>query len=231
MTSTARLIGGGRVLLGLVWVAAAACQSPEAFRPSIALGPSGDATRVPVLVPAEDAAPPSSAPDAPVDSGSPPAVAQTAPAVGGVDPCVRRNWTFIPKFICDTPACQDVPASAKNPFGAIDGMPDTRYTTGRMQGSEGPENVVLELPRPASLTGLTLLTTSGDGPATYLAEYSLDGTTFQGFQPPAFGAGSETTAISFPATTVLAVRVTQTGVKTTNWWSINELNVVGCAPR
>jgi hypothetical protein len=151
--------------------------------------------------------------------------------VGGVDPCVRRNWTFIPKFLCDTPACQDVPASAKNPFGAIDGMPDTRYTTGRMQGSEGPENVVLQLPRLTSLTGLTLLTTSGDGPATYLAEYSLDGTTFQGFQPPVFGAGSETTAISFPATTMLAVRISQTGVKTTNWWSINELNIVGCAPR
>jgi hypothetical protein len=144
---------------------------------------------------------------------------------------VRRNWTFIPKFLCDTAACQDVPASAKNPFGAIDGMPDTRYTTGRMQGSDGPENVVLQFPRLTSLTGLTLLTTSGDGPATYLVEYSLDGTTFQGFQPPVVGVGSETTATSFPATTMVAVRVTQTGVKTTNWWSINELNVVGCAPR
>ena len=197
----------------------------------MALGPSGVGARAPDLVPTADAAPTSSEPDASVDSGPPAASAASTPVVGGVDPCVRRNWTFIPKFLCDTPACQDVHATAKNPFGAIDGMPDTRYTSGRMQGSDGPENVVLQLPRLASLAGLTLLTTSGDGPATYLVEYSVDGTTFQGFQPPVFGAGSETTAISFPATTMLAFRVTQTGVKTTNWWSINELNVVGCAPR
>ena len=215
---TVELLMRRRVWLGLVCVAATACQSPEAFRPSVALGPPGDEMRVPVLVPAADAGPTSSGSD-PSDDARPPAASpESAPVVGGVDPCVRRNWTFIPKFICDTPACQDVPASAKNPFGAIDGMPDTRYTTGRMQGSDGPENVVLQLPRLASLTGLTLLTTSGDGPATYLVESSLDGTTFQGFQPPVFGAGSEMTAISFPATTMLAVRVTQTGVKTTNWW-------------
>jgi hypothetical protein len=217
--------------LGLVSVAATACQAPEAFRPAASPGPLVDGRQPPVVTPAADAAAASSVLDAPADSGPPPATPSSAPVVGGVDPCVRRNWTFIPKFICDTAACQDVPASAKNPFGAIDGMPDTRYTTGRMQGSDGPENVVLQLPRLTSLTGLTLLTTSGDGPATYLAEYSLDGTNFQGFQPPAFGAGSETTAISFPATTMLAVRITQTGVKTTNWWSINELDVVGCAPR
>jgi hypothetical protein len=216
--------------LGLVWVAATACQSPEAFRSS-SLGPRLDATPPPVVMPAADAAAPASEPAAPVDSAAPPASTSSPAVVGGVDPCVRRNWTFIPKFVCDTAACQDVPPSAKNPFGAIDGMPDTRYTSGRMQGSAGPENVVLQLPRLASLTGLTLLTTSGDGPATYLVEYSLDGTTFQGFQPPVFGAGSETTAIAFPSTTMLAVRVTQTGVKTTNWWSINELNVVGCEPR
>jgi hypothetical protein len=230
--TTVERTGRRRVWLGLAWVAATACQSPEAFRASEALAPPGDGTRLPVLVPALDAAPTTaSVPDASVDTSPAPSAPVPAPAVGGVDPCVRRNWTFIPKFLCDTPACQDVPASAKNPFGAIDGMPDTRYTSGRMQGSAGPENVVLQLPRLASLTGLTLLTTSGDGPATYLVEYSLDGTTFQGFQPPVFGAGSETTAISFPTTTMLAVRVTQTGVKTTNWWSINELNVVGCAPR
>jgi hypothetical protein len=215
--------------LGLASVAASACQSPEAFRPSASPGPLVDGTPAPVVTPSADAAAAPSGLDAPVDTGPP--LASSAPVVGGIDPCVRRNWTFIPKFICDTAACQDVPASAKNPFGAIDGNPDTRYTTGRMQGSDGPENVVLQFPRLTSLTGLTLLTTSGDGPATYLVEYALDGTTFQGFEPPVFGAGSETTAISFPATTMLAVRVTQTGVKTTNWWSINELNVVGCAPR
>ena len=219
---------GRTAWLGLVWIATMSCQSPESFRASAT---SGDGARVPVVVPEVDAASSSSEPAAIVDSGPPPDSSPSVSAVGGVDPCVRRNWTFIPKFLCDTPACQDVPAAAKNSFGAIDGMPDTRYTTGRMQGSSGPENVVLQFPRLTSLTGLTLLTTRGDGPATYLVETSLDGITFAGFQPPAFGAGGETTSISFPPTTMLAIRVTQTGVKTTNWWSINELNVVGCAPR
>ena len=90
---------------------------------------------------------------------------------------------------------------------------------------------MLQLPRAASLTGLTLLATSGDGPATYLVEYAVDGSDVPGLRAAVFGAGSETTAISFPATTMLAVRVTQTGVKTTNWWSINELDLVGCVPR
>jgi hypothetical protein len=212
------------IWLGVVLACATACQSPEAFRG--AAGPVIDGALAPSVVPTTDAATSANEPDA--DSSLPIPV---VPIAAGPDPCVRRNWTFIPKFLCDTPACQDVPASAKNPFNAIDGMPDTRYTTGRGQGSAGPENVVLALPRLASLTGLTLLTTSGDGPATYVVEYSLDGTTFQGFEPAVFGAGSETTAISFPPTTMLAVRATQTGVKTTNWWSINELNLVGCAPR
>jgi hypothetical protein len=211
--SKIRLMILRNVWLGVVWACATACQSPEAFRAAAVTGPVVE-------------------PDAARDADAPPATSSVPPPVtAGPDPCARRNWTFIPKFLCDTPACQDVPASAKNPFNAIDGMPDTRYTTGRSQGSAGPENVVLQLPRLASLTGLTLLTTSGDGPATYLVEYSLDGTTFQGFEPAVFGAGSEATAISFPATTMLAVRATQTGVKTTNWWSINELDVVGCAPR
>jgi hypothetical protein len=215
------------------WLACAgavACQDPEMYRRSERAGVDGGGPSAVVTVGVDAAGPPSEI-DAALEVEPPPAATASPPVSGGVDPCVRRNWTFIPKFTCDTAVCQDVPASAKNPFNAIDGMPDTRYTTGRAQGSAGPETVVLQLPRLASLTGLTLLTTSGDGPATYLAEYSVDGLSFQGFQPAVFGAGSETTAIAFPATTLLAVRVTQTGVKASNWWSINELDVVGCAPR
>jgi hypothetical protein len=192
------------------------CEAPEAFRTSPWAGAEVEAGTLPVTVP---------------DAEVPAPLLAPSPVAGGVDPCARRNWTFIPRFTCDTPACADVPASAKNPFNAIDGMPDTRYTSGRAQGSAGPETVVLQLPRPAALTGLTLLTTSGDGPTTYLAEYSSDGTTFRGFTPAVFGAGSETTSITFPATTMRAARVTQTGLKPTNWWSINELNVVGCVPQ
>jgi hypothetical protein len=204
------------MVMGLV--GALGCGPPEQFHRPAQVDAAADAGVSPPV-----AAPPDAAPEV--------APAPPPPVSGGVDPCVRRNWTFLPKFVCDTSACPDVPPSAKNPFNAIDGMPDTRYTTGRAQGSAGPESVVLRLPRRASLEGLTLLTTSGDGPATYLAEYSADGTTFQGFQPAVAGLGSETTAISFPPTTMLALRVTQTGVKPSNWWSINELGVVGCVPQ
>jgi hypothetical protein len=231
VTTAARL----ETLIGVsLWVGCAggiACQGPEAFRLTPELGVVLDGGQLPIATGGASAGAPG-APPLGIDAAtSPPPPSSVTPVSGGVDPCVRRNWTFIPKFLCDTPLCQDVPPSAKNPFNAIDGMPDTRYTTGRPQGSAGPENVVLQLPRLASLTGLTLLTTSGDGPATYLVEYSIDGVRFQGFQPADFGAGSETTAIAFPATTMLAVRVTQTGVKPTNWWSINELDVVGCVPQ
>jgi hypothetical protein len=234
MTATARRRTVAALSLGLAGAGGLACQGPETYRQSEQASVVADAGTLPVVVPATDmdAAPATKPTDPTLDAAPRPPVPSSPPGVsGGVDPCVRRNWTFIPKFLCDTSLCPDVPPSAKNPFNAIDGMPDTRYTTGRSQGSAGPETVVLQLPRAASLTGLTLLTTSGDGPATYLVEYSLDGATFQALQPPVFGAGSETTAIAFPATTMLAVRVTQTGVKTTNWWSINELNVVGCVPQ
>lgn len=232
MTLAARWRTVAALWSGLAWAGGLACQGPEPYRLSEKVSAGTDAGTLPIVVPATDAMP-VAMPAAPtLDAAPKSSVSSSPPPVsGGVDPCVRRNWTFIPKFLCDTDLCQDVPPSAKNPFNAIDGMPDTRYTTGRSQGSDGPETVVLQLPRAASLTGLTLLTTNGDGPATYLVEYSLDGTTFEGFQPPVFGAGNETTAIAFPATTMLAVRVTQTGIKTTNWWSINELNVVGCVPQ
>jgi hypothetical protein len=234
MTAAARWRTVAALSSGLACAGGLACQGPETYRRSEPASVVADAGTLPVVVPPMDMdAAPKAMPTDPTLAAAQqsPAPAMPPSASGGVDPCVRRNWTFIPKFLCDTSLCQDVPPSAKNPFNAIDGMPDTRYTTGRSQGSAGPETVVLQLPRAASLTGLTLLTTSGDGPATYLVEYSLDGATFQGFQPPVFGAGSETTAIAFPATSMLAVRVTQTGVKTTNWWSINELNVVGCVPQ
>ena len=145
------------------------------------------------------------------------------------DPCDHRTWTFTPSVICTT-ACGTMPDTAKLPANAIDGDTTTRYTTGITQGSKGSEVVILTFPQNVSLTGLNLLSKNGDGPISYLVESSLDGANFSYFMPSAAGAGSDNLTVTFPApTTLRAVRITQTGVKKTNWWSIWELTVKGCA--
>ncbi|HEX4403531.1 MAG TPA: discoidin domain-containing protein, partial [Polyangia bacterium] len=144
------------------------------------------------------------------------------------DPCDHRTWTFTPSIVCTT-ACVAMADGQKLPANAIDGDTTTRYTTGISQGSKGPEIVILTFPQDVSLTGLNLFTKSGDGPITYVVESSLDGANFSYFVPSAAGPGSDNLTVTFPAATKLrALRITQTGVKKTNWWSIHELTVKGC---
>ncbi len=144
------------------------------------------------------------------------------------DPCDHRTWTFTPSVVCTT-ACAAMADGQKLPANAIDGDTTTRYTTGITQGSKGPEVVILSFPQNVTLTGLNLFTKSGDGPIAYLVESSLDGANFSYFVPSAAGPGSDNLTVTFPAATKLrALRITQTGVKKTNWWSIHELTVKGC---
>jgi F5/8 type C domain-containing protein len=144
------------------------------------------------------------------------------------DPCDHRAWTFTPSVVCTT-ACTAMADGQKLPANAIDGDTTTRYTTGITQGSKGPEVVILSFPQNVTLTGLNLFTKSGDGPIAYLVESSLDGANFSYFMPSAAGPGSDNLTVTFPAATKLrALRITQTGVKKTNWWSIHELTVKGC---
>ncbi|HSZ83936.1 MAG TPA: discoidin domain-containing protein, partial [Polyangia bacterium] len=144
------------------------------------------------------------------------------------DPCDHRTWTFTPSVVCTT-ACAAMPDGQKLPANAIDGDTTTRYTTGISQGSKGPEVVILSFPQNVTLTGLNLFTKSGDGPFSYLVESSLDGANFSYFMPSAAGLGSDNLTVTFPSATKLrAMRITQTGVKKTNWWSIHELTVKGC---
>jgi len=90
--------------------------------------------------------------------------------------------------------------------------------------------VILTFPKPVTLAGINLLSKNGDGPMAYLVEWSTDGANFSFFNPSAAGAGSDNLTVTFPAATkTLALRITQTGVKKTNWWSIHELTVTGCA--
>jgi hypothetical protein len=144
------------------------------------------------------------------------------------DPCDHRTWTFTPSVVCTT-ACAAMADGQKLPANAIDGDTTTRYTTGISQGSKGPEIVILSFPQNVTLTGLNLFTKSGDGPMAYLVEWSLDAANFSYFMPSAAGPGSDNLTVTFPGATKLrAMRITQTGVKKTNWWSIHELTVKGC---
>ena len=166
---------------------------------------------------------------APVDAGvaTNPDTAPPPPPI--TDPCDHRTWSFTPSVVC-TSACAAMADTMKLPANAIDGNTATRYTTGITQGSKGPELAILAFPKPVKLSGINLFTKAGDGPLSYLVEYSLDGANFSYFAPGAMGAGSDNLTVTFPAATkLLALRITQTGVKKTNWWSIHELTVMGCA--
>jgi hypothetical protein len=168
-----------------------------------------------------------------VDAGAKDAGVPTNPEVTTpppiTDPCDHRTWVFTPSVVCTT-TCATMADANKLPANAIDGNTATRYTTGITQGSKGPELAILTFPKPVTLSGINLFSKNGDGPIAYLVEFSLDGANFSFFNPNAAGAGSDNLTVTFPAPTkVLALRITQTGVKPTNWWSIHELTVMGCA--
>jgi hypothetical protein len=153
-----------------------------------------------------------------------------AAGASAVNSCLNTSWTFTPEFVCDTANCPSVPASAKDPANAIDGVATTRYTDGRTQA--GGEYIILSFGGAVKISGINLLTTSaGDGAKSYQAQYSTDGTTFVAFAPPIAGTGADNLTISFPATVMTAIKITQTGAvvaPATSWWSINEITLVGC---
>jgi hypothetical protein len=146
-----------------------------------------------------------------------------------VDGCQKNSWSLSVNTLCDTPECTGIPASQEAPPYAIDGNSSTRYTTGRPQGSAGDETVILKFPHTVTISGVHLVTSSaGDGPSSYRLQYSTDGTIFSVFNPPASGQGADDLLISFPARTLKALQIVQTGNKIYNWWSIHEMTVVGC---
>lgn len=105
----------------------------------------------------------------------------------------------------------------------------THYTTGRAQGSMGRENIVLTFTTLVTISGITLMTVlPNDGPAAYLVEHSMNGTTFTGFTPAIEGTGSDNLTIPFPAQSMRAIRVTQTGTKNPSWWSIHDITISNC---
>ena len=78
---------------------------------------------------------------------------------------------------------------------------------------------------------MNVTSNGGDGAKAYKLEYSTDGTTFVAFNPAVAGTGSDNITITFPATVMKAIRMTQTGAvvaPATNWWSIFEITFAGC---
>jgi hypothetical protein len=134
-----------------------------------------------------------------------------APPAAG---CMRANWVF----------------TGEECRAAIDGDPTgSHWTTGSAQGSMGPESVTLTFSTVVTIDGVTLITVlPNDGPAAYLVEYSMNGTTFMGFTPPSSGPGADNLVIVFPLTAMRAIRVTQTGMKNPSWWSIHDMTIANC---
>ena len=145
--------------------------------------------------------------------------------------CARATWKIAATFLCDTAGCAGSPSQA--PSTAIDGDLTTRYSTGRPQGSQGQESLSITFPASISATGVWLYADAqDDGPAMYRVEYSTDGLTFQAFTPDVTGAGTRNLSIPFPAaTTMQALRITQTGSKLVSWWSVVELDLFDCQPK
>jgi hypothetical protein len=161
-----------------------------------------------------------------------------AAGTGGptVNGCLNANWVFTPNYICvnpPNPSC-GFQASAREPINAIDGNTATRYTSGKTQS--GDENFVITFGGRVRLTGITIMTTDAtDYMRAYRVEYSAtDGTTFTAFNPAVMGTGQTNLTITFPATTMKAIKVYQTGMvaaPATSWWSIHEITLTGCTPQ
>ena len=141
-----------------------------------------------------------------------------------INPCTRTNWTATASAFSDS----TTNTGLHNPpaFG-IDGDQNTRWSLGAFQ--VGGEWYKVDLGAKAThLTQVVLDTTKdpGDTPAAYKLELSDNGTTWT---QVATGTGATVTTINFADHGGRYIRVTQTGVSNTAWWTIHEFSIV-CVP-
>ncbi len=107
---------------------------------------------------------------------------------------------------------------------AIDGKPESRYTTKTPQ--KPGMWFQIELPQESTITGLELdsAKSPNDYPRGYTIELSTDGQTWA--KPVATGKGSgPETVVRFPTAKAKFIRITQTGSVGGLFWSIHELQV------
>jgi hypothetical protein len=179
-----------------------------------------------------------------VSGGGVMSVAGAGTGGGPSDACSNTTWTASASVLCveDQGCLGGWANNPQEPAQAIDGDPNTRYTSGRAK--TGNEEFVVTFPALVTLAGISLTSCGlgdiNDGPTQYAVEYSTDGASFVSFAPPLVGSGSEALlipstdafgsnklSIPFPATTMKAVKIKQTGT-TGSWWSIREFTVDGC---
>ena len=106
---------------------------------------------------------------------------------------------------------------------AIDGDTDTRWST---RGSQRPgQTFTLDLGDTENVNQVFLnsLLNPNDGPAGYNLAISTNGRNFNTVATGSNGGGL--TVIDFPTESARYIRITQTGSKSGNWWSIHEISV------
>jgi hypothetical protein len=107
----------------------------------------------------------------------------------------------------------------------FDGALTTHWGTGRFQMISPPEWVEIDMGASQTFSQVTLqnFMSCDDYPRTYTLQVSTDNTNWM---PLTSGPGSSpVTAIAVPSTMARYIKITQTGASTTNYWSIDELNV------
>jgi hypothetical protein len=111
------------------------------------------------------------------------------------------------------------------PLNSIDGLPQTRWTSGKAQN--GTEWFQVSFGGSVKMSTLTLTNGSydpNDYPGAYELYASTDGITF-GATPIATGLGTpNATVMTFPEQVMQAVRIRQTAATNTKWWSIHEFD-------
>jgi hypothetical protein len=136
---------------------------------------------------------------------------------GAIDPLQRTGWVATASMS----SVQDPPANA------IDGNPNTRWSTGASQSSGQWFQVDMASSKTFSELALDSSGSPGDYPRGYQVTISSDGTNWS--SPVASGSGiSAVTTIAFSPQTARYIRVTQTTNDLTSlFWSIHEFNVYG----
>ncbi len=108
----------------------------------------------------------------------------------------------------------------------FDGSINTRWTPNRLQAASPSEWVEVDMgtSQPVSQVVLESFADCNDYPRGYAVQLSIDGATWM---PWASGAGSSPfTNITSPSTTACYIKITQTGMSSANYWSIDELDVL-----
>jgi hypothetical protein len=137
-------------------------------------------------------------------------------------PLARTEWATNPGTTASDGQCGS--SSVVNLF---DGLLTTRWSTSRLQTISPAEWLELDLGCPQTFSEIVLDATDDnvDYPRGYTVQVSTDNSTWT---QVASGAGSTAiTSVTFASTAARYIRINQTGTASSNFWSIDELNICG----